>query len=122
MNLVDSCGWLEYLADGPLAGFYSEALLDAETLIVPTICIAEVYKKVLSQRGEHHALTTYSLMMRGRAIPLDHHSAIAAAALGHELGLPLADSIILATTRIHQAVLMTHDGHFRNIPGVNFLS
>jgi len=23
MNLVDSCGWLEYFADGPHADFYS---------------------------------------------------------------------------------------------------
>ena len=28
MNLVDSCGWLEYFADGPKADFYAPALED----------------------------------------------------------------------------------------------
>lgn len=51
MNLVDSCGWLEYFADGPGADFYTPAIEDTESLIVPTICILEVFKRVLQQRG-----------------------------------------------------------------------
>ena len=50
MNLVDSCGWLEYFADGPHADFYA-ALEDTESLIVPTICLLEVFKRVFQQRG-----------------------------------------------------------------------
>ncbi len=42
MNLVDSCGWLEYFADSPLAYFYAPIIEDTGTLIVPTICILEV--------------------------------------------------------------------------------
>ena len=42
MNLVDSCGWLEYFADSPYADVYAPAIEDTGTLIVPTICILEV--------------------------------------------------------------------------------
>jgi hypothetical protein len=35
MNLVDSCGWLEYFADGPNAEFYDAALEDPGSLLVP---------------------------------------------------------------------------------------
>ena len=47
MNLVDSCGWLEYLAEGPNASFFAKPLENVESLIVPSICILEVSKKIL---------------------------------------------------------------------------
>ena len=56
MNLVDSCGWLEYLADGDNADFYAQALQDVKQLLVPTICMYEVFKVVQRQRGEDAAL------------------------------------------------------------------
>ena len=52
MNLVDSCGWLEYFADGPNADFYAAAIEDTGSLLVPTICLIEVFKRVFQQRGE----------------------------------------------------------------------
>jgi len=56
MNLVDSSGWLEYFADGRNARFFAPALEDTENLIVSTINIYEVFKRVLQQRGEDAAL------------------------------------------------------------------
>ena len=35
MNLVDSCGWLEFLADGPNARFFAGPLTDTKDLLVP---------------------------------------------------------------------------------------
>ena len=32
MNVVDSCGWLEYLADGPNADFFAPAIENLATL------------------------------------------------------------------------------------------
>ncbi len=55
MNVVDSCGWLEYIADGDNAGFFEPALIDLSKLIVPSITIYEVYKRVLIQRGQSFA-------------------------------------------------------------------
>ncbi len=66
MNLVDSCGWLEYLADGDNAEFYARAILDVDQLLVPTICMYEVFKVVQRQRGEDIALQAVALLRQGR--------------------------------------------------------
>ncbi len=47
MNIVDSCGWLEYFADGLDADFFAPAIENAEELIVPTISVYKVFKRVL---------------------------------------------------------------------------
>jgi hypothetical protein len=51
MNLVVSCGWLEYFADTSYADFYAPAIEDTGTILVPTICILEVCKRIMQQRG-----------------------------------------------------------------------
>jgi predicted nucleic acid-binding protein len=120
--LVDSCGWLEYLAEGPNAGAYARAIEKTADVLVPTICIHEVFKKVLQQRGEGPALEVAALMQQGQVAGLDTSIAMNAAKLGAELGLPLADSVILATARAHGAVVMTQDAHFKGLPDVRFVS
>jgi uncharacterized protein with PIN domain len=47
MNVVDSSGWLVYLADAPNADFFAAAIKDATNLIVPTISMLEVFKRIL---------------------------------------------------------------------------
>lgn len=122
MILVDSCGWLEYLADGTNAGAYAKALEKLNGVLVPTICIHEVFKKVLQERGEGPALEVAALMQRGSVVELDATIAMNAAKLGSELGLPLADSVILATARAHHAPVWTQDTHFKGLSGVRFIS
>ncbi len=121
MNLVDSCGWLEYLADGPNAAFFAPAVENADVLLVPTLCILEVFKRVLQQRGEDAALQAAALMQQGQVIDLDSGTAVTAAKVGHEIKLPLADSVILATARIHNAVIWTQDSDLKDIEGVKFV-
>jgi toxin FitB len=120
MNLVDSCGWLEYFSDGANAGFFAPAVEDVRNGIVPAICILEVFKKILRERDEDSALQAVALMQQVRVADLDSITAIHAAKIGHELNLPLADSVILATARMHKAVVWTQDEHFRNIKGVMY--
>ena len=122
MILVDSCGWLEYLADGTNAGAYAKALEKLNGVLVPTICIHEVFKKVLQERGEGPALEVAALTQRGSVVELDATIAMNAAKLGSELGLPLADSVILATARAHHAPVWTQDTHFKGLSGVRFIS
>ena len=62
MNVVDSCGWLEYLADGPNADFFAPAIENLADLAVPSISIYEVFKRVLQQRGEGDALSIAATM------------------------------------------------------------
>jgi predicted nucleic acid-binding protein len=121
MNLVDSCGWLEYLADGPNAAFFAPAIENTEELLVPTLCILEVFKRVLQQRGEDAALQAAALMQQGQVIDLDSGTAVTAAKIGHEMKLPLADAVIVATSRIHHAVIWTQDSDLKDVEGVKFV-
>ncbi len=120
MNVVDSSGWLEYFAGGPNAGFFAPIIEDTVNLVVPTLSVFEVFKRVVQQRGENDALQAAALMQQGRLVDLDGKLALEAARLSVELELPLADSVILATTRAHQATLWTQDADFEKIEGVKF--
>lgn len=120
-NLVDSCGWLEYFADGPNAAFFSPAVEDTGRLIVPAICLLEVFKRIHQQRGEHAALQAVAAMEQGRVVDLDAATAIAAARIGAQLGLPLADSVILATAKAHGALVWTQDADFKNVDGARYV-
>jgi len=121
MNLVDSCGWMEYFAEGPNASFYSKPIEDIEHLLVPTICVLEVFKHVLVRRGEKDALAAVMAMSQGTVVNLDIETAMTAAKIGAELRLPLADRVILATARAHAATVWTQDTHFQHMPGVKFI-
>ncbi len=121
MNLVDSCGWLEYFADATNANFFAKPIEDIENLLVPSLCILEVFKSVLRQRGEDAALQAAALMEQGMIVDLNTSIALSAAKLGLEYKLPLADSIILATARTNDAIVWTQDTDFRGIDGVKFI-
>jgi len=121
MNLVDSCGWLEYFSEGSNADFYADAIEHLETLIVPSICLLEVFKKVLNDRGEDAAIEAVALMNQGRVVDLDASIAISAAKIGADRGLPLADSVILATAKSISALIWTQDSDFEGIEGVKYI-
>lgn len=121
MNLVDSCGWIEYFADSSYADFYAPAIEDTGALIVPTVCILEVFKRVLQQRGEDAALQIVAVMYQGQVDALSAGIALRAAKVGSELKLPLADSVILATAQTYGALVWTQDAHFKGIEGVKYI-
>jgi hypothetical protein len=79
MNVVDSSGWLEYFADGPNADFFAPAIEDISDLVVPSLSIYEVFKRVLQQRGEAHALQAVGVMAHGLVVELSMGIAINAA-------------------------------------------
>jgi predicted nucleic acid-binding protein len=121
MNVVDSSGWLEYFADGPNAGFFAPAIENTGDLIIPTLNLYEVFKRVLQQKGESEALQAIAVMQQGVVVDLDASLALNAAKASVELGLPMADSIILATAREYGATLWTQDADFANIEGVKYI-
>ena len=122
MNVVDSSGWLEYFAAGKNAGFFAPAIEDMSHLIVPTLSLFEVFKRVLQQRDEPSALRAIALMHQGQVVDLDATLALSAARLSAQEGLPLADSIMLATARAFSATLWTQDADFKGREGVRFVS
>lgn len=115
-NVVDSSGWLEYLADTDRAPLFADAIEDTDNLFVPVISIYEVFKKVLRERGEDTALQIASIMQSGTVIDLD--SALALESAHYQL--PLADSIIYASALRHDATLWTQDDHFKDLPNVRY--
>ena len=121
MNLVDSSGWIEYFTAGANADFFAEPIQDVENLLVPTICIYEVFKRLLAERDEDAALLSVGLMSYGREAEVNRTIAIEAALISRELKLAMADSIILATARAHNAILWTQDEHFKAIDGSSSL-
>lgn len=122
MNVVDSSGWLEYFADGPNADFFAKAIEKTAELVVPTVSLYEVFKRVLQQRGEGDAFQAVAVMRQGRLIELSEAIALAAARISAESGLPMADSIILASANACDATLWTQDADFERVSGVRYIS
>ncbi len=121
MNLVDSSGWLEFFADGPNASIFAPAIQRQSELIVPTITLYEVFKRVVQQRDESQALQAVALMEQGNLVDLDASLALTAAKVSTDLKLPMADSIILATARAYDAMVWTQDAHFEGLEGVRYV-
>ena len=121
MNVIDSSGWLEYLADGANADFFAVPILDEEHLLIPTLCIYEVFKRVLVQFGNERALEAVGSMSAGEIIDVERQIAIEGALLSAELKLAMDDSLILATARAYDATMWTQDAHFKGMPGVQYI-
>lgn len=121
MNIVDSSGWLAFFADEKNAGQFLPILEDTASLVVPSVTIYEVFKVVLRESGENAALQASIAMQRGKVVDANTSLAMKAAKLSLKYNLPMADSIILATAHMHDAVLWTQDADFKNIPGVKYL-
>jgi predicted nucleic acid-binding protein len=115
-NVVDSSAWLEYLGDTPRAKTFAAAIEDTDNLVVPAICIFEVFRKVRRERGESAALVVAAAMQAGLVEPVD----LALVLQATRLELPLADSLIYATAERHEATLWTQDEHFKDLPGVKY--
>jgi predicted nucleic acid-binding protein len=105
---------------------YCESVIEIEIenlaeLVVPSISVYGVFKRVLQQRGESEALLAAAVMQRGVVVDLDVTLALSAARLSLDLRLPMADSVILATARAHNATLWTQDADLRGVEGVEYV-
>ena len=121
MNVVDSSGWLEYFADGKNDSFFEPPILKTTELLVPTISLYEVFKKVYQLKGESEALVVVALMQQGTVVNLDASLAFSAARISAESSLSMAESIILASARASDAVLWTQDRDFDGMDGVRYI-
>ncbi len=122
MNLVDSSGWLEYFADSANAPNFAPAIENTSELIVSTINIYEVFKKVLRQRDENSALQAIALMQQAQVIDMSSQIALSAAELSVKQKIPMADSIIYSTAKFYDATVWTQDGDFKDLPNVKFFT
>ena len=120
MNVVDSSAWLEYVAAGPNSSFFAAAIENTSQLIVPTLSLYEVFKRITQQRSENEALQVVAVMQQGKVVELDSRTALSAARISIDHQLPLADSVMLVTARLNNAVFWTQDSHFEGMPNVRY--
>lgn len=120
MNVVDSSAWLAYFADEPTAEFFAPAIEDTAALVVPVVCLYEVFKVLLRESGDDAAFQAVAAMQQGEVVELDASLSLEAAKLGLEEELAFADSVILAVARLAGATLWTQDTHFAGKSGVQF--
>jgi toxin FitB len=120
VNVVDSSGWIEYLSGDRNASFFRKPLEGDEPILVPTLCLFEVYRHMLRHIGREEALEVVAAMRGGVVVELDDRLALEAAELSVETKLALADSIVLATARAHDAELWTQDSDFDGMDGVRY--
>ena len=123
MRLIDSYGWIEYFADGPLADKYALHIESAteNNTVTPTIVVYEVYRRLKKEKGEEVALEAYAQLTRTRILPLDEDAALDAAETGLKTGLAMADAVIYSAARTHKAELITSDQHLKDLQGVKFV-
>lgn len=119
-KLVDTCGWIEWITNGKLADSFASYLAHPTELIIPTLLQYELYKWVCREKDTTTALEIVGITETGVIVPLDTHLALTAADLAKEYGLAMADAIIYATSRHHQALLITANKHFEGLPHVKF--
>ncbi|MEP6779515.1 MAG: type II toxin-antitoxin system VapC family toxin, partial [Gemmatimonadaceae bacterium] len=120
VNLIDSSAWLEYFAAGPQAAQVAAAIENVDQLLVPTIVLVEVTRRVMQQRDEDAALQVAAVLHQGQIAALDSGIALSAAHYGVTYKLPLADSIIYATAKQFEATIWTFDADFADLPGVKY--
>lgn len=113
---MDSSGWIEYLADRPLADRFAPYLEGREPLLVSAIEIHEVYRVVRRTLSEERALEAVAALRRATVAPVDESVALEAADVSLAHGLAMADSIVYATARRHGATLVTGDTDFEGLP------
>jgi len=118
--LVDTCGWIEWLTDGPLADSFVSYMKDPAELLVPTTVQYELYKWVKRESDENTALDTIALADDSLVVPLSTDIALVAADLALSLGLAFADAVIYASARKYNVELVTSDDHFEGLLGVTY--
>jgi len=122
VNLLDSSAWLEFFADGALAGKFAAITSEPTAVLVPTVVLYEVFKVVLRERGETAAIQAVAALRQGKVVDVTEEIALVAARASLAHRLPMADSLILATARLHGATLWTMDEHFKDLPRVRSFS
>ena len=122
MNIVDSSCWIEYLMGTEIGANVAQVIENPDELIVPTITLYEVYKKLLAEKDEEYALDVVSYMQAGTVIELNAGLSLAAAQINRKHKLPMADSVIYATSLHYSAVIFSCDKHFKDIPDVRYFA
>jgi predicted nucleic acid-binding protein len=106
------------LGNGPKADAFALFLEPEDRLLVPSIVVYEVHKKLSLTAGKTALDHFLSHALRARQVILDWTLASKAADISITHRLAMADAIIYATAREYGAQLITADPDFGGLPGV----
>jgi len=126
--VVDSYAWLEYFM-GTMAGEEARKIIDTvgDEKLTPTICMAEIYSKLLRVEGTESAeLRRTFIKSRSAVVILTEDIAVEAAKIDVDMkkkttGWGLADSIVLSTARKKKAKVLTGDEHFSGLKETKYI-
>ena len=122
MNIVDTSLWIEFFAGTKLDTSILNTIKNKNALYVPVICLYEVRKKFLNDNDSVKANLAVDIMRIGKVISVDSEIATLASDVSKQYKLPMADSIIYATARIHGAEIYTQDRHFDGLENVRYFA
>jgi predicted nucleic acid-binding protein len=93
-----------------------EEFIKTKQRYISTIVIHEVYKLTLEREGRETAILRTNLMEKDfKIININPAIAKSSAELRHKYRIPMADSIIAATSLSLNATCVTDDPHFKTI-------
>ena len=122
MKVFDSSIWLAFFKGEPSAKQFFEVLENKDDIIVPTIVIFEVYKKLWKSFSKEAAIEAFAYLKMCQVREMSDAIGILAAYHGIKYQLPMADSIVFATARCFEAEFWTMDSDFAHIEGVKYFS
>jgi len=120
MNLVDTSGWIEYFFGKSNAAYFTPPIEKTDDLIVPVICLYEVFKKINVVADEARALQAVAQMKQGLIIEITEEIALRAALISLRHKLAMADSFVYAAGQMEGAEIWTQDSDFKGLPGVRY--
>ncbi len=86
-------------------------------MLASVIQVFEIYRVIRRDLSEEKAIESVAALQRSRIVEVDTSLALEAAELTFEYRLAMADALIYATARRHDAKLVTGDADFNGLPG-----
>jgi len=122
LTVLDSSAWLAMMTDQPSASRFRRLKDEADTILVPTIVLYEVYKIVARRASWEVAELAAMELQQHEVVDLDSATALTAADLSLEHRLAMADAIVYATAQLKGATLVSGDADFADLPGVEYIA
>lgn len=120
MNVVDSSGWIEHFQSSARAAFFSEALSQTADLLVPSLAIYEVHRRLSPWLAADLMQNCIGVMQVATVIDLTATRAIAASVAAQRHKLAMADAIMYSIAQEFKATFWTQDVDYQGLPGVRY--
>jgi predicted nucleic acid-binding protein len=121
--IIDTWAWMEYFRGSDI-GSRAKPQIENSNSITPTIVLAEMSQK-FKQLGRSDLPEKLGFIrQRSTILPLDESIALLAGEIRANVpvqGMGLVDCILLATSRLYSAKVVTGDPHFRGLAEAEFI-